>query len=66
MTPEELRAFVRVMREEGVATLRVGDAVISLAPAPPAGKPEPIAPAARRKEYEKILFACTEGIPDDE
>jgi hypothetical protein len=58
------------MRDMGVATFKSGDLEISLgtAPAQAHAEPDPDAPkvAPKKSSYDKLLFACTEGLPEDD
>jgi hypothetical protein len=69
MTPDELRAYVAVMRDTGVAQLRIGPDAIVLGPAPrvaqptpapdvtPTERPAPIGPDGKpMSEHDQILF----------
>lgn len=58
------------MRGLGVRVFKNGALEIELgpAPAPPVTQPDPDAPrpAPKRSEYDRLLFAATEGIPEDD
>lgn len=70
MNAEELKQYVTVMRDMGVQTFKSGDLEITLGAAPvkPLSPKDPDAPqpAPRKSEYERLLFAATEGFPEDE
>jgi hypothetical protein len=66
ITPTELSAYLDTLRAAGV-TGPVEIAGIKLTISPP--EVVTAAPVARRSakaEYDAMLFACTEGIPEDE
>jgi hypothetical protein len=58
------------MREHGATVFKTQDIHIELGPAPaaPLRSPDSDAPrtAPKRSEYGRLLFAATEGIPDDD
>lgn len=70
MSPEDLQNYVRVMRENNVTAFKAGDISIELgaAPAQPLRPRDPDAPALppKKNDYERMLFAATEGLPDED
>lgn len=70
MTPEDLSNYARVMREHNMTVLKTPDLHIELgpAPAPPLMPRDPDAPlqAPKRSDYDRMLFAATEGISEDD
>jgi len=70
LNAEQLREYVTVMREMGVQTFRSGDLEISLGAAPvkppSARDSDAPVPAPKKTEYERLLFAATEGFDPDE
>lgn len=70
MTPSELADYVTVMREHGATVFKAEGIHIELgpAPAPPIAPRDPDAPvlAPRKSDYERMLFAATEGLPDED
>ena len=53
------------MREMGVAAFRSNDLEIALGPAPVRPQdPEAKSAAPSRSDYDKMLFAATEGLPE--
>lgn len=69
MSPEDLANYVSVMREHNVSVFKTADIHIELGPAPAQALPSP-APRGpddlilppRKTEYERLLFAATEGF----
>lgn len=70
MSPTELANYIQVMREHGATVFKANDIHIELgpAPAPPPTPRDPDAPAPRpkRSDYDRMLFAATEGLPEDD
>jgi hypothetical protein len=66
----ELTSYVEVMRALGVSTFKSDGTEIALVPRPEAAPPADDKPAPRtapvRLTNEQLLFACTEGLPEDE
>jgi hypothetical protein len=58
------------MRENNVTVFKTQDIHIELGPPPAAPPPprDPDAPSAapRRSEYERFLYAATEGLPEED
>lgn len=58
------------MRENNVTVFKTQDVHIELGPAPaaPLSPRDPDAPPAapKKSDYERMLFAATEGIPDED
>jgi hypothetical protein len=76
LSPDQLRAFVAVMRELGVTRFTQGDVSIELGQLAPlplsqimATEPPPPLPGgnhAEQSDYEdRILYAATEGFPTE-
>ena len=63
MTPEDLERYIQVMRANGVLAFKHEGLEIALGPASvPAGKERvPV-----RLSADQLLFAATEGLPDEE
>ena len=70
MSPEEFEKYILVMNEHNVAILKTADIHIELGPRPakPLAPRDPDAPPERPKknEYDRLLFAATEGIPEED
>ncbi len=67
ITPEELKAHLDMLKEAGVVgRVKIGDIEVTIAPAPLPQKDAAQARKSASKEYDAMLFAATEGIPDDE
>lgn len=70
MSPSELSSYIQVMREHNATVFKTQDIHIELgpAPAPPPPPRDPDAPrvAPKRSEYDRLLFAATEGFPEDD
>lgn len=67
MTPDELAKYILVMREHNVTAFRTADIAIELGPAPAGPTPNTPNPLPRGKtDYEKLLFAATEGFAEED
>jgi hypothetical protein len=70
LSPEDLEKYVLVMREHNVTVFKTADVQIELgqAPAKPLPSRDPDAPiqAPKKNDYERMLFAATEGLPDED
>lgn len=69
ISPDDLRNYVAAMRDLGVTAFKHDGLEIALGtePAKPLAPRDPDAPALPRKnDYEKLLFAATEGLPEDD
>lgn len=65
ITPAELTTYIDTLKAAGVTgRVKIGDIEVNIAP--PAVEKTDITPKSLRAEYDKMLFAATEGIPDDE
>ena len=60
ISPEELRAYISVMREGGCQLFKEGEVHIVLGPP----KMEPMAQQHKQDDYRDLLFGATEGLPD--
>lgn len=63
ITPEQLKEYVLIMREQGVLRFKSGEVDIVLGPSPSASMQQSL---HTKDDYEKLLFAATEGIADDD
>jgi hypothetical protein len=66
VTPNELREYVDTMRELGVLSFKHEGLEIALGPAPAGPPTRNEARAPRKSEYDRLLFACTEGLPEED
>lgn len=70
MSPEDFEKYILVMNEHNVTVFKTADIHIELGPRPlkPSPLPDLDAPrlAPRRNDYERMLFAATEGLPDED
>ena len=68
ITADELKEYLATMQAAGITgRAKIGDIELTIPPAVVAGanaKPEERRSA--KAEYDAMLFACTEGIPEDE
>ena len=66
MTPDQLREYVTAMRELGVRAFKSADIEIALGPEPARSVTKSDYEPPRKGEYEKLLFAATEGLPEED
>lgn len=65
ITPDELTTYIDTLKAAGVTgRVKIGDIEVTIAPVVEKG--EAPTPKSLRADYDKLLFAATEGIPDDE
>lgn len=68
MTPDLLRQYAKVMREEGLTQLALKDDAegeVTIVMAPQIYKPKPMTEAERQAEDDYMLFASSEGFPGE-
>jgi len=68
ITASELREFIATMQEAGVTgRAKLGDIEITIPPVAVAKDPDakPEVPRTQKQKYDDLLFACTEGIPEE-
>ena len=70
MSPEQFESYIRVMRDHNVTVFKTADVHIELGPPPakplPARDPDAPGLPPKRSDYEKLLFAATEGFPEED
>lgn len=70
MTPEDLKAHIESLRALGITgPVKIGDFEITIPPAeaaPLSDEQKKQTARSMKADYDKWLFACTEGIPDEE
>ncbi len=66
ITPAELATYIETLKAAGVVgPVEVGGIKLTIAPEPVKQKDTAIK-RSPKQEYDTMLFACTEGIPDEE
>jgi len=68
LTPAELREYVAVMRESGILQLKADGLEITLDPRTNSSAPRDAdrGPRLMKDDYNDLLFAATEGMPDEQ
>lgn len=68
ISPTDLAEYISTLRTAGVTGPVTIDGVAFVIPPPPvkADAGAARAPRSAKADYDRILFACTEGIPDDD
>lgn len=64
ISPAELREYLAVMKEAGCLLFKDGETVIHLGPPRYEGGPQ--AAPIPKDDYKDLLFAATEGLPNDD
>lgn len=65
ISPEELQSYIDTLRAAGVTgRVKIGDIEVTIAPAVGDGA-APVDRKSLAREYDRMLFACTEGIQDE-
>jgi hypothetical protein len=63
VTPDELREYIKIMKESGLVHMKCGELELYMGPAAPTMSDR----TSVKDDYNQLLFAATEGIaPDDE
>lgn len=67
ITPDELRVYVTALQQAGITgKAKIGDIEITIPPLVVASGEAPKPKRSAKKEYDDMLFACTEGIRDED
>ncbi len=67
ISPADLATYIETLKAAGVSgRVKIGDFEVTIAPPPPAKADAVAAARSAKKDYDTMLFACTEGIPDEE
>ena len=67
ISPEELRKYIETLRENGVyGRAKIGDIEIDVQPVVVLKDTKASVPRSAKAAYDELLFACTEGIREEE
>ena len=65
ISPSDLSEYIETLKASGVVgRVKIGDIEVTIAPAPVAQKDDPA--RSPKADYDRMLFAATEGIPEED
>lgn len=66
ISPDELTTYIETLKTAGVTgRVKIGDIEVTIAPPALPEKEKPTLKSLKA-DYDRLLFAATEGIPDEE
>lgn len=67
ITADELREYIATMQAAGITgRAKIGDIEVTIPPLVVESSGVPAPRRSGKSEYDKMLFACTEGIPEED